>query len=446
MYLTKKHLPRRAVLRGVGAALALPLLDAMVPAGTALSKTVANPKVRLGFIYFPHGAVMDIPNKVVEDQWTPRALGADFDLPPILAPLKDFQKYMTVLSGIGNRPAESPSVHAITPATWLSCVKPRASHDPLMAPTIDQIAAQHIGQDNPLPSIEVATEKGGIDAACDATYGCIYSSTISFRTPTMPLPMEYNPRKLFQRLFGRGDSPAERQAIAHKYSSVLDVVQQEAASMRAQLGPTDRAIFDDYLESVREIERRIGKMEEHHIASMDLPKIPVGIPSYPDHLDLNFDLISLAYQVDLTRIATFMMAAEVSSMTFPQIGVRDAFHPLSHHQNDKAKLERLTKIQVYHSQMFAKFLKKLADTQDGDGSLLDHSILLYGSNMSDSNVHNNYPLPTSIFGGGCGRIKGNQHIKCPDHTPIADMHLTLLHRAGVPIEAIGDSDREITEI
>jgi Protein of unknown function (DUF1552) len=426
MYITRKHLPRRSVLRGIGASVALPLLDAMIPAATALAKTAAKPTPRLGFIYFPHGAVMDIPGHVVPDQWTPGAEGSNFPLSPILEPLADYQKYLTVISGLGNRPAESPSVHAITPATW--------------------IAAKHIGQDTPLPSIELATEKGGIDAACDATYGCIYSSTISFRTPTMPLPMEYNPRKLFQKLFGRGDSPTERVAISHEYASVLDIVREDTVAMKAELGPADRAVFDDYLDSVREIERRIAKMEESHIVSMDLPEVPVGMPAFPEHLDLNFDLMALAYQVELTRVATFMMAAEVSSMTYPQIGVRDSFHPLSHHQNDKAKLQRLTKIQVYHSQMFAKFLKKLASTPDGDGSLLDHSILLYGSNMSDSNIHNNFPLPTAILGGGCGRIKGNQHIRYPDHTPISDVLLTILHRAGAPIEAIGDSDRELTEI
>ena len=446
MYVTKKHLPRRMVLRGIGASIALPLLDAMIPAATALAKTAAKPQPRLGFIYFPHGAVMDIPGHVVPDQWTPSAEGRGFPLSPILKPLADYQKYLTVISGLGNRPAESPSVHAITPATWLACVAPRKSHDPLMAPTADQIAAKYIGQDTPLPSIEFAVEKGGIDAACDATYGCIYSSTISFRTPTMPLPMEYNPRKLFQKLFGRGDSPTERVAISREYASVLDIVSEDAAAMKAVLGPADRAVFDDYLDSVREIERRISKLEESHVVSMDLPEVPVGTPPFPEHLELNFDLMALAYQVNLTRVASFMITAEVSSMTYPQIGVRDAFHPLSHHQNDKAKLERLTKIQTYHSEMFAKFLKKLSDTPDGEGSLLDHSILLYGSNMSDSNIHNNFPLPTAILGGGCGTIKGNQHIRYPDHTPISDVLLTILHRAGVPIDSIGDSDRELTEI
>jgi len=439
MFIKKTYLPRRTVLRGLGAAVALPFLDAMVPAATALAETAAKPQPRLGFIYFPHGAVMS--------KWTPKAEGTDFDLPFILEPLKDFQKYMTVVSGLGNRPAESPSVHAITPATWLSCVTPHKTHDPFCAITADQYAAQYIGQDTPLPSIEVATEKGGIDAACDSTYGCIYSSTISFRTATTPLPMEYNPKKLFQRLFGRGETPAERHALSEKMASVLDLVQEDAASMQARLGPADRSVFNDYLESVREIERRVQRMEEHGMADVDLPDVPVGIPeSFEEHLLLMFDMIALAYQTELTNVATFMMAAEVSNMTYRQIGVSDAFHPLSHHQNDPAKMDRLSKIQAYHSRMFAKFLQKLSDTPDGDGSLLDHCILLYGSNMSDSNIHNNFPLPTSVFGGGCGTIKGNQHLRYEDHTPISNLLLTLLHRAGVPLEHLGDSSGELMEI
>jgi len=439
MFIRKTYLPRRTVLRGLGAAVALPFLDAMVPAATALANTAAKPTPRLGFIYFPHGAVMS--------KWTPNAEGPDFDLPFILEPLKDFQKYMTVLSGIGNRPAESPSVHAIVPCTWLGCVAPHKTHAPFAAITADQYAAQLIGQDTPLPSIEVATEKGGIDAACDSTYGCIYSSTISFRTPTTPLPMEYNPKKLFQRLFGRGETPQERQALSDKLASVLDLVQEDTATIQARLGPADRASLNDYLESVREIERRVQRMQEHGMASIDLPDVPVGIPdSFEEHLLLMFDMIALAYQTELTNVATFMMAAEVSNMTYRQIGVSDAFHPLSHHQNDPGKMDRLSKIQSYHSAMFAKFLKKLSDTPDGDGSLLDHCILLYGSNMSDSNIHNNFPLPTSVFGGGCGTLKGNQHIRYPDHTPISNLLITLLHRAGVPIEKLGDSTGDLMEI
>jgi hypothetical protein len=439
MFITKKHLPRRTVLRGMGAAMALPLLDAMIPAATALANTAANPVPRLGFIYVPHGAVMA--------QWTPQTTGADFNLPPILEALNPYQKYLTVLSNIGNRPAESSSVHAIVPATWLSCTHPHSSPDPFCAPTADQIAAQAIGQDTPLPSIEVATEKGGVDAACDRTYGCVYSSTISFRTATTPLPMEYNPRKLFQKLFGRGDSPQQRGELAAKYASALDLVMADAADLQRNLDAADRAVLADYLDSVREIERRVHQASQQDLTHVRLPDVPVGIPeNFEDHLNLMFDMIQLAYQTRLTNVATFMMACEVSSMTYRQIGVPDAFHPLSHHQNDPAKMERLAKIQAYHTKILARFLGRMAATPDGEGSLLDHSILLYGSNMSDSNIHNNYPLPTAVIGGGCGTLRGNRHLVMPPHTPLSNLLLTLLHKAGVKIDRIGDSTGIMSEV
>jgi hypothetical protein len=415
----------------------LPLLDAMIPAWTALAQTAATPKPRMGFLYLPHGAIME--------HWTPATEGAHFDLTPILTPLAPFQKQLTVISGLENKPAIAPPVHALNPGTWLSCVTPRATQEPYGGVTVDQIAAAHIGQDTPLPSIEVATEGRGGGGACDRNYGCSYGATLSFRTPSTPLPMEADPRKLFERLFGQGDTPQERDAITRQSSSILDLVSQEAADLQRTLDAPDRARLGDYLESVREIERRVQKMEQQDLSALVLPEVPVST-TFAQRVELMFDMLALAYQANLTRVFSFMMAAEGSNMTYNHIGVSDAFHPLSHHQNDKARKERLVRIQTYHSEAFAKFLAKLAAMPDGDGSMLDHSILLYGSNMSNSNAHDEFPLPTLVAGGGCGRIKGNQHLRYPDRTPLANLLLTLLERAGIPEEKIGNSTSVFAEV
>ncbi len=438
MFITKKHLSRRTVLRGVGVTLALPLLDAMIPARTALAQTAAKGQTRLGFIYFPHGAVMA--------KWTPSAEGKTFELPQILAPLEPFKSRLTIVSGLENKHAAGPT-HAITPGTWLSSVSPRISHDPYGGVTADQIAAQHIGQDTPLPSIEVSTEEPVGGGACDRNYGCSYGATISFRTPSTPLPMEFNPRKLFQQLFGQGDTPAERARLAAQYSSVLDVVFEKASALQKRVSIPDRAVLDDYLDSVREIERRVQKMEANDLSHIKLPDAPVGVPnSFPEQMDLMFDTIALAWQANLTRITSFMMAAEVSNMTYNFIGVSDAFHALSHHQNNGAKIERLAKVQTYHTTAFARFVKKLEDTPDGDGSLLDHSALLYGSNMSNSNAHDHFPLPVAVLGGGNGKLKGGMHVRYPDRTPVSNLVLTVLNRVGVPVESLGDSTGEVAEV
>jgi hypothetical protein len=437
MFITKKHLSRRTFLRGAGVAVGLPLLDAMIPAWTALAQTVASPKPHMGFLYLPHGAIMD--------QWTPAAEGTAFELTPILKPLAPFQKQLTIVSGLENKPAIAPPVHALNPGTWLSCVTPRASQEPYGGVTVDQIAAAHIGQDTPLPSLEVATEGRGGGGACDRNYGCSYGGTISFRTPSTPLPMEADPRKLFERLFGQGDTPQERKAIARQYSSILDLVSQEAADLQRTLDAPDRARLGDYLESVREIERRVQKMEAQDLSSLDLPDVPVGT-TFDQRVNLMFDMVALAYQANLTRVFSYMMAAEGSNVTYNHVGVSDAFHPLSHHQNDKARKERLVKIQTYHSQAFARFLAKLAAMPDGDGSMLDHTNLLYGSNMSNSNAHDEFPLPTLVVGGGCGKLKGGQHLRYPDRTPLANLLLTLLDRAGIPTDKVGNSTSVFTEV
>jgi hypothetical protein len=440
VFITKKHLSRRTVLRGVGAAVSLPFLEAMVPAATALANTAAAPKPRLGFFYFPHGAIMD--------SWTPAKVGADFEVSPILAPLAPFRDKLTVVSNIGNKPGESRAVHALVPATWLSCVHPKESLSPNMAATVDQLAAQQIGQDTPYPSLEVATAQGhGVGSACERGYGCSYSGTLSFRNASTPLPIESNPRQLFLRLFGQGDSPEEREYLARQTTSILDMISSEADSMSRKLGPQDRATLSDYLDSVREIERRVNNSAHGDVAKLQLPEVPGATSeNFDEHLNLMFDLMALAYQGNLTRIQSFMIAAEVSEQTYNHIGVPDAFHALSHHANDPAKMARLVKIQRYHTECFSRFVAKLDKMPDGDGTMLDHSLLLYGSNMSNSNLHNQYPLPTALIGRACGQVKGSQHINFAQRTPLANVLLTMLQRTGVKIDKVGDSTGAIAVI
>lgn len=426
-------------MRGAGVSLALPLLDAMIPASTALAQTAAAAKPRLAFLYFPHGAIMD--------RWTPTTVGHDFELSPILKPLEKFRSQLTVVSGLENKPAISPAVHAITPGTWLSAVPPRKSHSPHGGITIDQMAAQVIGQDTPFPSLEVATESSAGGGGCDRVYGCSYAGTISFRTPTQPLPMESNPRKLFFQLFGEGDSAEERVKISWQYTSMLDQVNAEAKALQRTLGAADASKLGDYLESVREVERRVEKMESRDISHLDLPEVPAGrLSSFDQQLRLQFDLMALAYEANLTRVISMMMAAEATATTYNHIGVNDAFHPLSHHQDDPAKMDRLVQIQTYHTEVFASFLQRLADMPDGEGSMLDNSIILYGSNMSNSDRHDNWPLPAALLGGGAGRLKGNQHLKYADKTPHANLLATILDRAGMPIEQVGDSNAIFSEV
>lgn len=438
MFITRKHLSRRTVLQGAGVAIALPLLDAMIPAATALASTAAAPRPRMGFFYFPHGAVMS--------RWSPLETGTNFEFSPILKPLEPFREYVTIVSGLRNKAGESPSPHAIIAGTWLGCVPPTRTQAPHAGTSADQVAAQHIGQDTPLPSMEVAGENGG--GACDPAYGCAYSGTVVFRTPTQPLPMEDNPRTVFFKLFGQGDTPAERTEIESETKSILDATMASAADLKRELGPKDRAMLADYLDSVREIERRVKKQEaQQGKTGIKLPDAPEGVyQDFGKQLDTMFDLIALAYQANVTRIASFMLAREVTMRTYPQLKISDAFHPLSHHHNDPVKLDKLTKIQNYHTQRFARFVKRLKDTPDGEGSLLDHSILLFGSNMSNSDLHNNDPLPSVVLGRGCGKIKGGQHLHYPQDTPHANLLLTLLQRAGVPVTHHGISTGSFPEV
>ena len=437
MFITKKHLSRRTVLRGLGVAVSLPLLDAMVPAGVALANTAAAPKPRMGFTYFPHGAI--------QARWQPKETGTAFELPQILKPFEPFKQHMTVVSGLRNKAGESPSPHAIIAGTWLGCVHPPMSQQPNAGTSADQVAAKYIGQDTTLPSIELAGEGGG--GACDPQFGCSYSGTIAFRTPSQPLPMENNPRKAFYRLFGQGDNENERHEIIEETGSILDMVTESAADLKRQLGTSDKRMVDDYLDSVRELERRVAKQQEKEKSGLKLPDAPTGVQEdFGKVLDTMFEMQVLAYQANVTRVTTFMMAKEVSMRTYNQIGVSDAFHPLSHHQNDPGKLDRLAKVQTYHSEAYARFLKRMATTQDGDGTLLDHSILVFGSNMSNSDMHNNDPLPIAVFGHGYGKIKGGQHLHYPQDTPLANLWLTLLQRAGIPIETHGISTGVLSEV
>jgi hypothetical protein len=440
MFITKRHLSRRTLLRGLGVSVSLPLLDAMIPAATALAQTAAARKPRLGFFYFPHGAVME--------RWTPAKTGRDFETNFINQSLAPFKDQLTIVSNLGNRPGESRAVHALVPATWLSCTHPRESLEPFMAPTVDQIAAQHIGQETPWPSLETATAQGqGTGSACERGYGCTYTGTLSFRNATTPLPVENNPRQLFLRLFGQGDSLTERRFLSAQTGSLLDMIAGEVALLSGKLGPQDRNTLSDYLDSVREIERRVQMNAQGDLAKITLPEVPGATSeNFEEHLRLMFDLILLAYQGNLTRVQSFMLAPEVSERTYGFIDVPDAFHALSHHQNDQPRKERLAKIQKFHTDVFADFLAKMQKTPDGDGNMLENSMLLFGSNMSNSNAHNQYPLPTAVLGRGGGALRGGQHINFPERTPLANLLLTLLQRADVPIQKVGDSTGAIAEL
>ena len=447
MFLTKKHLSRRTVLKAAGVSIGLPLLDAMIPAATALAQTAAKPKLRAGFFYLPHGAIMwNTTHGAKMDHWMPSGAGASFKLSPILEPLESYKRYVTTFDRIEAK-APRGNVHAFMPATWLSGVHPdEEATGAKMAPTIDQLIAGHIGQDTVLPSLEVAAETTVQSASCGSG-ACYYSSTLAFRNATTPLPMEFNPRKVFYRLFGQGDTADERVAITSETTSILDAVAADAAALQKRLGPQDRVAMADYLDSVREIERRIQRIKSEGMGGVELPDAPVGIPAaFEEHLKLQFDMIALAYQANLTRVATFMMAREVSMRTYNNLSISDAFHPLSHHQENPAKIEKLVKVQNFHTKVFTGFLDRLAATKDGDGSLLDHSIILFGSNMSNSDKHNNDPLPAAIFGHAGGKIKGGQHLKYPQNTPHANLLLTLLNRAGVPVQKVGDSTGTFAEV
>jgi len=443
MFITKDHLHRRTFLRGLGVTMALPLLDSMVPAQTPLSKTAANPTRRLGFVYVPHGMIMA--------QFTPVKEGFGFKPTRILTPLTEVIDNVVIVSGLAHRQAEAQgdggADHARSPSTWLTGVhaKKTEGEDVRAATTVDQMAAQQIGQDTVFPSLEVAIEDTtGLVGACDSGYSCTYINTISWRNPTTPNPMEINPRVVFDRLFGEGANTEERIARMEDDKSILDGVTGKLSKLRSKLGVSDQRKVNEYTENVREIERRIQLSEKRSGSLEGLPDSPVGIPeSYDEHAKLLFDLQALAYQTDLTRVSTFMMARELSSRSYPWIGVPDPHHNTSHHQNDPVKIEKLVKIQSYHMSLLGYFLNKLKNTQDGQGSLLDHSLIMYGSCMSNSNAHDHAPLPVVVAGGAAGRVKGHRHIKNPESTPMSNLLFSLLEKMDVRVDKVGDSNGSI---
>ena len=447
VFLTKKHLSRRTFLRGGGVALGLPLLDAMVPAGTALAQTAAVPKTRAGFFYLPHGAIMNnTPYGKEVDAWTSSGKGADFKLGHIVAPLEPVKKYLTTFENIENT-AAGGSVHTLNPATWLSCVRPdTAAKGASMAVTLDQVIAQHLGQKTALPSLEVSSETTIQVAACGGA-GCYYASTTSYAGPNSPLPMEYNPRKVFIQLMGEGDTAAEREALLRKNASILDMIAGRAKTLSNDLGPGDQAKLSDYLDTVREIERRVTMAGSRKLEGVNVPDAPVGeLEDFDKQVRLMFDLIALSFQADLTRIASYVMVAEGTNRTYNHVKVPDSFHPVSHHSNDRERIRRLTVIQRYHMERFADFVQKLAKTPDGDGSILDHSLFLYGSNMGNSNQHNNYPLPEILVGGANGKHVGGKNLVLPERTPLANLHLTILDKLGIKQPSFGNSTGLITEV
>jgi len=441
MFLARKHLSRRTLLKGAGVSLALPLLDAMIPAATALSQTAAARKLRMGFFYLPHGAIMgNTSHGAAVDKWNPSGAGADFKLNAIMKSLDPWKKYVTTFGNLKNE-AMVGGVHSRAPATWLSAQKPdEKAPGARMSTTLDQIVAGKISQGTTLPSLELASETTIQVAACSAR--CYYSSTLSFRDETSPLPMEFNPRKVFIQLFGEGDNAQERDAISKQNVSLLDRINEKTKALQQTLDPGDRAVLDSYLETVREIERRIEVAAKRDLSDIQLPPAPIGpADAFDEQVKLMFDLIVLAYRADLTRVVSYMMASEGTARTYNHIGVPEAFHPTSHHANLLDRMEKLVKIQTWHMDRFGEFLGKLAAVRDGEGTLLDNSLFLYGSNMSNSDRHNGHPLPTILVGGGGGR-----HVELREPTPLANLHLAILGKVGVEQKTFGDSTGTIAGV
>ena len=433
MFVTKKSLSRRAVLRGLGVTVGLPVLDAMFPAWTPLANAAAPPRLRFGAVYTPNGAIMQ--------QFTPKTAGIGFEFPPILKPLEPVKDLLVVVTNLTrSHPGSQVGDHAVSAAGFLTGVWPKRTEaeDVLANTTIDQVVAQQIGQETPLPSIEVATEDfTGYVGGCSPGFSCAYMNTISWSTPTTPLPMETNPRAVFERMFGEPGTAAERRARTQKERSILDSISEETSELGRGLGARDRARLSDYLDNLREIERRIQRTEARNGAQAAATDAPLGVPdSFDEHVGLMFDLLAAAWQADVTRVFTFMMSRELSQRTYPQIGVTEQHHSVSHHQNNPDKMAQVVKINTYYAQLCAKFLAKLRSTEDGDGSLLDHSLILYGAGMGDSNAHASDPLPLVAVGGGAG--KGHRHVELAVRTPVGDLWLNVAEKFGRPMERFGD--------
>ena len=444
MFITRTHLPRRTVLRGLGAAVALPLLDAMVPAATAQSRTAAAPIKRFGVFYVPNG--MSMP------YWYPRHEPGKLEaLPPTLRSLEPFRDRVTICGGLDDEPANlvrGGGDHARSAGTFLTCVPYKMTNgaDVSNAVSVDQIAARELQNETQIASLELGIESNAMVGNCDGGASCAYTNTIAWRTPTTPLPIENDPRAVFERLFGTSGStdPEARLARMRRDRSILDLVNDELSGLGAVLGPGDQARLDEYVEAVRDIERRITMAEEQSARELPVVDQPVGVPSdYAEHAKLMMDLLALAYQTDLTRISTFMLAREVSGRAYPEIGVPDSHHPLSHHQDEPAKLNRLHLINEYHFQQFAYLVAKLDAIPEGDGSMLDSTLFLYGTGISDSNTHFHDDLPVALVGGQNAGITGGRYVRYPPDTPLANLHVSILEWLGTPVEAFGDSNGQL---
>lgn len=433
MFVSKKGLRRRTVLRGVGAAVALPFMDAMIPAFTPLAKAAVATPMRFGVSYFPNGMIMQ--------QFTPKTEGRDFEFTPVLKPLEPFKDSLAVVTNFTrSHPGSQVGDHAVSAAGFLTGVWPKRTEaeDVLANTTIDQVVAQKIGQDTPLPSLELATEDfTGYVGGCSPGFSCAYMNTISWSSPTTPLPMETNPRTAFERLFGEPGTREERLARVAKKRSILDSISEEAGNLERGLGPRDRTRLSDYLDNIREIERRIQQAEAHGQTEATALDAPIGVPeAFGDHVELMYDLVAAAWQADITRVFTFMLSREISQRTFPQIGISEQHHTVSHHLNDKEKMAKCAKINAYYAGLYSKFLARLKATEDGDGSLFDHSLLFYGAGMGDSNAHASDPLPIVIAGGGAG--KGPRHVVIAERTPVGNLWSTVAAKYGATIEHFGD--------
>jgi hypothetical protein len=430
-FLTKKHLSRRTFLRGAGVTLSLPLLESMVPAFTPVRLTAATPKTRLACIYVPHGAAMY--------KWTPTAAGRDFAVTEILSPLEKYRSQLTVVSNLYHASAtgaDAGAEHARSAAIYLSGGRPQ-KNAVRAGVTMDQIAAEHISQDTPLPSLELGIED--VSLSCGAGYGCAYFNTISWRTPTAPLPVENSPQAVFEKLFGDGGTTEQRLGRKREDRSILDSIREQTLALQKELPAADRVRVSGYLDDIREIERRIKTVLERGETEA-IPDAPVGTPeSFEDHLKLMYDLLAMAYQSETTRVSTLMYAKDLSPASYPNSGNRGGFHGASHHANIRERMDSFSQINKYHVQMFEYFVAKLAATPDGDGTLLDHSMLLYGSSMSNGNQHDHGPLPLVLVGGASGQLEGNRHIVAPAETPMSNLLLGMLDKLGVDQPSFGDS-------
>lgn len=440
-FITRKSLPRRTFLKGVGASFALPLLDAMIPAATAANRTPADGVRRLGYIFMPMGCD--------ESRWTPGSEDTLDKLSPILDSLKPVKEQMTVFTNMELKPAY-PGSHATSNSSFLSAAKAKVteSSDYYLGTTADQVAAKQIGHQTQLPSLELAMDLMQTVGQCDNGYACVYQNNLSWSSPTTPLPAEAHPRLVFENLFGEGGTPEERRAALRERASLLDSIADDMNRLKRELGASDQARVSEYLDSIREVERRIQNAQTDS-KDNPLPDLerPMGVPaSYADHARLMFDLQLLAFQGDITRVTTFQIARETSNRTYPEIGVPDPHHPLSHHGDDPNKIARMAKINTFHVSLFAEYLEKLQNTPEGNGSLLDNVLLLYGSGIGNPNVHNHTNLPIILAGGAAGGMKGNRHIRYDKPTPLANLHLTLLDKVGVKLDKFGDSNGKLDNL